>query len=56
MSKKTNDQYLILGGSVLIFVTKKLNSEELAKNMQEKGYQCEMLLLISFMYFGILNL
>jgi len=27
------------GGSVLIFVTKKLNSEELAKNMQEKGYQ-----------------
>ena len=27
------------GGSVLIFVTKKTNSEELAKNLKENGYQ-----------------
>ena len=29
------------GGSVLIFVTKKTNSEELAKNLKENGHPCE---------------
>lgn len=29
------------GGSVLIFVTKKTNSEELAKNLKENGHHCE---------------
>ena len=29
------------GGSVLIFVTKKTNSEELAKNLKENGHQCK---------------
>ena len=39
------ESHIVSGGSVLIFVTKKLNSEELAKNLKEKDYECELISL-----------